>query len=101
MGPFLAIARGSSNLKITEITACVPEPYALLVGNVHIIVHDSVYNASCIKCNLTNCVTSVEDDTKIVVLYQPAFIMIPVNITGPWNNEKKGDYRYGKRLTQH
>lgn len=58
------------------------------MGNVTITAYDSVYNVSCERCNLTNCITSVEEGTKVVVLYQPAFVMIPVNITGPWYDEK-------------
>ena len=58
MGTFLATALGKDNssLRLSGISACVPEPYALLVGNVTITAYDSVFNVSCEKCNLTNCV---------------------------------------------
>lgn len=81
LGTFFTFSKGSKQLQLGGLTACVPESYALLVGNVTINAHDFVYNVSCEKCNLTNCVTSVEDNTKVVILYlKPALTMVPVNI---------------------
>ena len=63
--------------------ACVAPPYVLLVGNINITLRGKHFNVSCINCNLSNCMSNVSDGTSVMVLHQPAFVMLPVNVTEP------------------
>ncbi|XP_059534648.1 endogenous retrovirus group K member 113 Env polyprotein-like [Myotis daubentonii] len=69
---------------ITGLTACVPPPYRLLIGIIDIVLKDNLYTISCTHCNLSNCVSRYNFDYEVVVLHQPSFVMLPVNISGPW-----------------
>lgn len=70
------------------VQACVPEVYAFLVGKINVIFIKGLYTVSCIGCNLTNCIHGIENGTQMAVLYQPSFVMLPVNISGPWYSER-------------
>ena len=43
---------------------------------------------SCIDCILSNCVSVLKTGMSVMVVYQPAFVLLPVSITGPWYSEK-------------
>lgn len=58
------------------------------MGNINISLHNSLYNVTCVNCSLANYITQMSAGTKILVLYQPAFIMLPVNFSGPWYDDK-------------
>lgn len=77
---------GQYDRKNVTVMACVPEPYVLLIGNFSISFSSPIYNTSCINCNITNCVTQGVD--SVVILKQPSFVMLPVNLTQPWYKEK-------------
>ena len=47
-----------------------------------------VFNVSCIGCALSNCVSVLKPGMSVMVVYQPVFVLLPVNITGPWYPEK-------------
>ena len=68
--------------------ACVPHPYALLVGSVNVQPGLRNYNVTCNNCTLTNCVRGITNQTRVLVLRQPAFVMIPVKINASWYDEK-------------
>ena len=68
--------------------ACVPHPYALLVGSINIQSRLRNYNITCNNCTLTNCLRKITNQTGVLVLRQPAFVMIPVKINGSWYDEK-------------
>ena len=68
--------------------ACVPHPYALLVKSVKIQPGLRNYNVTCNNCTLTNCVRGITNQTRVLVLRQPAFVMIPVKINASWYDEK-------------
>ncbi|XP_054569932.1 endogenous retrovirus group K member 7 Env polyprotein-like isoform X1 [Eptesicus fuscus] len=70
-----------------NVTACVPEPYALLVGKVNISHQSQTFNVTCVNCLLTNCIANVPWGEQVVVLHQPAFVMVPVNLSEPWYND--------------
>ena len=58
-------------------------PIFLLIGNVKItFVSSTVFNVSCIDCTLSNCVCVLKTGMSVMVIYQPAFVLLPVNITG-------------------
>lgn len=82
-----------SNNKITirqqNVTACVKPPYVLLIGNVSIdVTKHSQFNVSCIGCELSSCVTWLPRGQRVMVLHQPSFMMLPVNLTGKWYSDK-------------
>ncbi|XP_055438900.1 endogenous retrovirus group K member 13-1 Env polyprotein-like [Bubalus kerabau] len=68
--------------------ACVPHLYALLVGSVKIQPGLRNYDVTCNNCTLTNCVRGITNRTRVLVLRQPAFVMVPVKINGSWYDEK-------------
>ena len=68
--------------------ACVPHPYALLVGSVKIQPGLQNYDITCNNCTLTNCVREITNQTRVLVLRQPTFVMVPVKINGSWYDEK-------------
>ena len=43
---------------------------------------------SCIDCTLSNCVKALKPVMSVMVVYQPAFVLLPVSITGHWYSEK-------------
>jgi hypothetical protein len=47
-----------------------------------------VFNVSCIGCALSNCVSVLKPGMSVMVVYQPGFVVLPVNITGPWLKKK-------------
>nr|KAF6274193.1 hypothetical protein mMyoMyo1_010371 [Myotis myotis] len=69
---------------ITGLTACVAPPYLFLIGIVDIALKGNLYIISCTHCNLSSCVSRYNFGYEVVVLHQPSFVMLPVNITGPW-----------------
>lgn len=71
-----------------NVSACVPSPYALLIGNINVYFVGDQFNVSCNNCILTNCISWVPLGTQVMILKQPSFIMLPVNISGPWYAER-------------
>ena len=76
------------NLTMRYPRACVPHPYALLVGSVKIQPGLQNYNVTCNNCTLTNCVRGITNQTRVLVLRQPAFVMVPVKINGSWYDKR-------------
>lgn len=64
--------------------ACVPRPFMLLVGDLTIKKDKATYHLLCPNCTLTNCIQGVSVDDGVLVVRQPPFIMLPVNISKPW-----------------
>ena len=77
------------------LRACVPHPYALLVGSVKIQPGLQNYNVTCNNCTLTNCVRRITNQTRVLVLRHPAFVMVPVKINGSWYDER--DLNFGEK----
>ncbi|KAB0337018.1 hypothetical protein FD754_025408 [Muntiacus muntjak] len=67
--------------------ACVPYPFMLLVGIINVTLEDKIYKIECMNCTLTNCIRGIDIGNGIVVIKQPAFVMIPVNISETWYEE--------------
>ena len=67
---------------------CVPHPYALLVGSVNIQPGLRNYDVTCNNCTLTNYIRGITNQTRVLVLRQPAFVMVPVKINGSWYDER-------------
>ncbi|XP_074188343.1 endogenous retrovirus group K member 113 Env polyprotein-like [Rhinolophus sinicus] len=74
--------------KTVNISACVPSPYALLIGNVNVHFIENQFSVSCSNCSLANCISWVPLGTHVMILKQPSFVMLPVNISGPWYAER-------------
>lgn len=74
--------------KTVNVSACVPSPYALLIGNVTVHFKGNQFNVSCNNCYLANCISWVPLGTHVMILKQPSFVMLPVNISGPWYAER-------------
>uniref|UniRef100_A0A8I3W061 Retroviral envelope protein GP41-like domain-containing protein n=1 Tax=Callithrix jacchus TaxID=9483 RepID=A0A8I3W061_CALJA len=71
-----------------SISSCVAAPYALLLGPVSFQVQNGHYTISCINCILTNCIdASMFPVDTILVVHQLPYVMLPVNISGPWYDE--------------
>ncbi|XP_039708500.1 endogenous retrovirus group K member 113 Env polyprotein-like [Pteropus medius] len=66
------------------VQACVNSPQVLLSGAINITWNETQFEVTCENCNLSNCISLVPDGTVVMVLHQSFFVMIPVNITGPW-----------------
>ena len=74
----------------TSVSAYVKVPNILLIGYVKItFVSSMVFEVSCIDCKLSNCVSVLKTGMSVMVIYQPAFVLLPVSITRPWYSEKK------------
>ncbi|XP_032981875.1 endogenous retrovirus group K member 7 Env polyprotein-like [Rhinolophus ferrumequinum] len=71
-----------------NVSACVPSPYALLIGNIDIQFEGNHFHVFCNNCTLANCASWVPSGTQIMVLKQPPFVMLPVNISEPWYAER-------------
>jgi hypothetical protein len=81
----------SSPAWVTEpVTSCVHMPYGLSVGNISIILHskNNTFDVSCVGCNSTNCVLKAYSKHSVIILQQPAFVIVPVNITEDWFDDK-------------
>lgn len=76
------------NLTMRYPRACVPHPCVLLVGSINIQLGSRNYNVTCNNCTLTNCIRGITNQTRVLVLRQPAFVMIPVKINGSCYDEK-------------
>lgn len=69
----------------TSVTACVKPPNLLLIGHVKItFVSSTVFNVSYIDCTFSNCVSMLKHGMFVMVGHQPAFVLLPVSIAGPW-----------------
>lgn len=85
--PTTGVLSGSGSSWNVSVSACVPEPYALVIGEVQILTDtQGVLTTTCTQCILTNCVNSTKRDVLIVI--QPSFVFLPTNITGPWYDDK-------------
>lgn len=48
-------------------------------------MENDLYKVKCYNCTLTNCLTKDNGNIKIMLIVrQPPYVMIPVNITGDW-----------------
>ncbi|KAL0606560.1 envelope glycoprotein [Plecturocebus cupreus] len=71
------------------VQACVASPYALLYGDIKIAENNGHYSITCSTCTLTNCLDSTVFPTPVIlIVHQPPYVMLPVNISGPWYDEK-------------
>ncbi|KAL0623392.1 envelope glycoprotein [Plecturocebus cupreus] len=69
---------------IYGLMACVPSPYVIITGEVNVTPHGGEFYVSCITCNLTPCVSTYNKGQSLLVLKQPVYVMIPVNLTEEW-----------------
>ncbi|KAL0619328.1 hypothetical protein AAY473_012009 [Plecturocebus cupreus] len=71
------------------VQACVASPYAFLYGDIKIAENNEHYSITCSACTLTNCLDSTVFPTPVIlIVHQPPYVMLPVNISGPWYDEK-------------
>uniref|UniRef100_A0A5F4WES7 Retroviral envelope protein GP41-like domain-containing protein n=1 Tax=Callithrix jacchus TaxID=9483 RepID=A0A5F4WES7_CALJA len=71
------------------IQSCVTSPYTILLGNVSFSENNGHYSISCINCTLTNCMdSSMFPTSTILIVHQPPYVLLPVNISGDWYDEK-------------
>lgn len=69
------------------VQVCVPLPWGLLMGQVKINKTEDGWNVSCNNCTISNCVIGINNNTQLLTVRQPAFVMIPVTISGPWYDD--------------
>ncbi|XFF83364.1 hypothetical protein AB1E18_009583 [Capra hircus] len=67
--------------------ACVPHPFMLIQGHVEITLSLNIYHLNCSNCILTNCIRGVAKGEQVIIVKQPAFVMLPVEITEAWYDE--------------
>nr|ABV71132.1 envelope glycoprotein [Ovis aries] len=67
--------------------ACVPYPFVLIQGHVEITLSLNIYHLNCSNCILTNCIRGVAKGEQVIIVKQPAFVMLPVEITEEWYDE--------------
>ena len=46
------------------------------------------YDVTCNNCTLTNCIRGITNQTRVLVLRHPVFVMVPVKINGSWYDER-------------
>ncbi|KAL0611424.1 Gag-Pro polyprotein [Plecturocebus cupreus] len=69
--------------------SCVASPYAIIAGNVSITRASGSYSIYCENCILTNCIdSSLFPVHTLLLVHQPPYVMLPVNVSGPWYDEK-------------
>ncbi|KAL0624437.1 envelope glycoprotein [Plecturocebus cupreus] len=62
---------------------------ALQLGDIKIAENNGHYSITCSACILTNCLDSTVFPTPVILtVHQPPYIMLPINISGPWYDEK-------------
>uniref|UniRef100_A0A8C6CPF8 Retroviral envelope protein GP41-like domain-containing protein n=1 Tax=Moschus moschiferus TaxID=68415 RepID=A0A8C6CPF8_MOSMO len=83
--------------------ACVPHPFMLVIGAVNITKNQSMYSVACKNCILSNCVRGISKGTGVLVVRQPPFVMLPVNVTEAWYDEAGLEFwkRVEIALTRH
>ncbi|CAD7682659.1 unnamed protein product [Nyctereutes procyonoides] len=74
-----------------RVRTCVPPPFFLVIGNGQVTVEKTktptFYRIHCPLCILTNCVPidkKIDFNTKLFLVQQPPYWMIPVDVRGPW-----------------
>uniref|UniRef100_A0A8I3WNB2 Retroviral envelope protein GP41-like domain-containing protein n=1 Tax=Callithrix jacchus TaxID=9483 RepID=A0A8I3WNB2_CALJA len=76
-------------LQIIYVQACVASPYAILYGNISISEISGHYSITCPDCVLTNCIDSTVFPTPVfMIVHQHSYVMLPVNISGPWYDDR-------------
>lgn len=85
--PQRGVISGSGSSWNVSVSACVPEPYALLLGNFSISLDNEtgITSIACNNCSLTNCINGTTP--SLLILYQPVFVLLPVNTTQEWYSD--------------
>lgn len=63
-------------------------PNLLLIGNVTFVIGSDEIKVSYFYCLLSNCVSALYDGQSVLVVHQPVFIPIPVNLSEPCYSKK-------------
>jgi hypothetical protein len=72
-----------SGVKV-NVASCITPPNLLLIGKVTFVIgSDNEFSVSCFNCLLSNCVFALCDGQSVMIAHQPAFIMIPINLSEP------------------
>ncbi|CAD7666395.1 unnamed protein product [Nyctereutes procyonoides] len=73
------------------VRTCVPPPFFLVIGNGQVTVEktktSTFYRLHCPSCILTNYIPidkKIDFNTKLFLVQQPPYWMIPVDVRGPW-----------------
>nr|XP_045012935.1 endogenous retrovirus group K member 25 Env polyprotein-like [Jaculus jaculus] len=80
--------RGTVIQTSAPVTACVAAPFSIIHPGMegHFYLQQSshgIFHVSCSNCILSNCITETSEDV-FLILRQPPYVMLPVNITGNW-----------------
>ena len=71
-----------------KLQSCVMSPFAILypgdIGTMNITTNGFVYNISCKNCFLTNCINSTMSPNVFLIVRQPPYVLLPVNLSLPW-----------------
>lgn len=71
----------SYSINPVKVQACVPSPYALLLGEVKIQKANNTWRINCTGCMLRNCIMFLDNRTQMLVVHQPSFVFLPVNVS--------------------
>ncbi|XP_061005971.1 endogenous retrovirus group K member 7 Env polyprotein-like isoform X2 [Dama dama] len=67
--------------------ACVPYSFMIIAGSVNLTKNNSQYYIHCFNCPLSNCIRGIRNNSGVLIVKQPPFVMLPVNLTEPWYEE--------------
>lgn len=91
------------NLSVS-VRACVPSPFALVVGQLEINYKSGLWTINCSSCVLTNCLSGLpwkpySSHAQVLIVHQPSFVMIPVTLDSPWYRDSGQEtFRVLRRL---
>ena len=85
-----AVDKNGTGFRIkVNVKSCVTPPNLSIIGNFTLFVgSDNEFNVSYFSFLLFNCVSVLDDGLSVMVIQQPAFTMIPVNLSEPWYSGK-------------
>lgn len=81
---------GQYDIANITVMACVPEPYAILIGNISINHNNesSIYETNCTNCILINCIVKCNSTDIVLLVKQPSIVFLPVNLSIPRYSEQ-------------
>lgn len=82
MGP-VTLTHGNQS-ETRTLMVCLSSTFAFLIGYINVHHSDGTYHVNCFNCTLANCLYEEHVGEAVVILQQPSFAMVPVNVSGPW-----------------
>lgn len=74
----------NGTVKNVTIIACISKPYGVIGGELSVNKNSESYEITCKDRILSNCVNASRNHSSILLVKQPPFVFLPVNITTEW-----------------